>query len=715
MKLPFELRFQDKNAVPVVMSSEATECGLACMVMVAAYHGHKVDLNGLRQLHPVSLSGSSLRNLMKLADMLGFSSRPLRADIDSLKSLKLPTIVHWNFDHFVVLTKVARNKITVHDPAKGKLDYSYADFSKHFTGVVLELTPAANFQTVDARSPVRLSGLWTKISGLGQSIAVVLALTVSLQIAAFSLPFQLQLVVDEAIGNGDQNFLVVIALAFGALTLLNAFIQAMRDWTLQLLGNQLIFQLVGNLVRHLLRLPADFFEKRHIGDILSRITSIKIVQDTLTQGMLAALIDGATATIAGLILFVYSPVLASIVLASVLLVLIVTAISYPLIYAKTQEQIVSSAVEQSHLIETIRSATTIKLMGREVERESAWRNLFGRTYNAAVSVGRLEINFTFIRNAILGVQTILVLYLGARGTISGNGFSIGMLVSFLAFRQMFSDRANSLLTSCLEFKMLSLHLDRLSDITVQKKEFDSGNPASLDPAGAIQCENIGFRYSPGDPWIFQNLSLSVSPGEFVAITGPSGGGKSTLVKLLLGLQSPVEGSISVDEQPVTPEIWRAWREHVGVVSQDDRLLSGSLADNISFFDPDLKMEAIQDAARAAQIHAEIERMPMGYRTLVGDMGSRLSGGQKQRVLLARALYRKPKVLVLDEGTANLDVETEEVIARLLSDMPITRLVVAHRPALIHRADKVYILDEGKLSLHGDGRKRGQLRKLDMVD
>jgi ATP-binding cassette subfamily B protein RaxB len=627
----------------------------------------------------------------------------------------LPAIVHWNFDHFVVVTKVSVKKITVHDPAKGKVDYSYREFSNHFTGVVLEMTPAANFEEVDARSPVRLSSLWTKLTGLGQSVAIVLALTLCLQIVAFSLPFQLQLVVDEAIGNSDRNFLLVIALAFGCLTLLNALIQAMRDWTLQLLGNQLVFQLVGNLVRHLLRLPADFFEKRHIGDILSRITSIKIVQDTLTQGMLAALIDGAMAVIAGIILFVYSPVLASIVLASVLMVLIVTAISYPLIYAKTQEQIVSSAVEQSHLIETIRSATTIKLMGREVERESAWRNLFGRTYNAAVSVGRLEINFTFLRNAILGIQTILVLYLGARGTISGDGFSIGMLVSFLAFRQMFSDRASSLLTSCLEFKMLGLHLGRLSDITVQKREFDSGNPAKVNPEGAIQFENVGFRYSPGDPWIFQGLSINVRPGEFIAITGPSGGGKSTLVKLLLGLQTPTEGSIRIDGQSATAEIWRAWREHVGVVSQDDRLLSGTLADNISFFDPDLKMDAIIAAAQAAQIHAEIEHMPMAYRTLVGDMGSRLSGGQKQRVLLARALYRNPKVLVLDEGTANLDVETEEVIARLLSEMPITRVIVAHRPALIDRAEEVYLLDDGKLALTNESRKSPRVQMVGVSD
>jgi ATP-binding cassette subfamily B protein RaxB len=349
-------------------------------------------------------------------------------------------------------------------------------------------------------------------------------------------------------------------------------------------------------------------------------------------------------------------------------------------------------------METVRASTTIKLMGREVERESAWRNLYAEVTNAGISVAKYQISLTFVQGAITGLQTVVVTYLAARMILGAEGFSTGMLFSFLSFRQTFTDRAIGLINQAVQFRLLRLHLDRLADIVTAQPECQSQIAPAVQVEGALSVKDVSFRYGASDRTVLDNINLEIASGEFVAFTGPSGGGKTTLMKLLLGLNAPTEGAIEIDGMRATPERWRAWRAHVGVVAQDDRLLSGTIADNIAFFDPDLDMGRVREAATAARVHDDIMRMPMQYLSLVGDMGSTLSGGQRQRVLLARALYRQPKVLILDEGTANLDEATEEAIADLVAELPITRIVVAHRPALIRRASCVFHVEGGKATV-----------------
>ena len=693
---PSELNFARLRRLPVIQASEGAECGLACLAMIARYHGHSVDLNGLRQLFPVSMAGATLNALMGMGRALHFGGRAVRAELDELAHLKTPAVLHWDLNHFVVLKQVKGRRVVIHDPARGERTYDLDEVSRHFTGVALELTPLGDFTEVRAEWPLRLTDLWSRMVGFWPALFQILGLSFALQIAVFALPFQMQLVVDEAILRGDAPLLTVLALGFGSVVVVQAAVEGLRNWALQVFGQLLGFQIVGNVVAHLLRLPSDFFEKRHVGDILSRVGSATAIQDTLTRGVIAALIDGVMALATCAILFAYSTTLALIVITTVGLNMVVATVMFPMMRARTEEQLIERAREQSHIMETVRAASVIKIMGRESERENAWRNLYANVINAAMSVGKFTISLSASQTVVTGLQTVLVIYFGARTIMAGDGLSVGMLIAFLSFRQTFSDRALSLINQAIQFRFLGLHLDRLADIATATADTVETLPF-LKVEGGMTLKEVSFAYGGFDRTVLSGINLDIAPGEFVGITGESGGGKTTLMKLMLGLQDPTAGVIELDGQRVTPKLWRAWRQNVGVVSQDDRLLSGSIADNIAFFDPGLDMAKVEKAAVAARIHDEIAAMPMQYLSLVGDMGSSLSGGQKQRVLLARALYRNPAVLFLDEGTANLDVETEELIAELIAALPITRIVVAHRPALLRRADRVLTVSQSRLS------------------
>lgn len=679
-----------------ILQSEAAECGLASLAMVASAHGLEVSLPELRQRFPLSLKGAKLNQLIHIAQALGFKTRALRLDMDDLDKLALPCVLHWDLNHFVVLQKVSGRKAVILDPAIGKRVLPLAEVSEHFTGVALELAPGEAFAPRKALPSISVRQLTGRVTGLWRALAQILLLSIALQVFVVLSPFFMQWVVDQVLVSADRDLLTVLGLGFGLALLLQIGIGLLRGWSVVYLSSRLGLQWMGNVFAHALRLPLSFFEKRHLGDITSRMGSVREIQRTLTTSFVEALIDGLMAVVTLALMLFYSWKLSLITLLAVALYLGIRLLAYRPLRDGTEQQLVAAAKQQTHLLESLRGMQSVKVAGAEGLRRSRYDNLMVDTVNHEIRLARMGLGFNSASQLVFGIERIAVIWIGALLAMQ-NVFSVGMLIAYLAYKDQFAQRMSGLIDKAMEFRMLRLHGERLADIVLTEPE-DHTVQAELPPPGdmKIEVEGLGFRYADGEPWVLKDLSFTIEPGESVAIVGASGGGKTTLVKLLLGLLRPQEGSIRIGGQDIHKIGAQNVRQYMGAVMQDDQLFAGSIADNISFFDAHVEQSRVEQAAHMAAIHDEIMAMPMGYHSLIGDMGSSLSGGQKQRVILARALYRQPKLLFLDEATSHLDIHNEQWVNAAVKQLDITRVIVAHRPETIASADRVLVMHCGRI-------------------
>jgi ATP-binding cassette subfamily B protein RaxB len=694
------LDFGFRRKVKTIYQSEIGECGLASLAMIANYHGLETDLRSLRSQFRAGLTGMNLHHIVDLSRQLGFSSRAMQVPIESLSDIKLPCILHWDMSHFVILSEIKTGirgtKYVIHDPAIGKQLLGFDELSRHFTGICLELTVTSKFNKTSNTTKLKVKQLYEGLAGFKYRLAEVLGLSFILQLLVLATPLYIQTVIDDVLVTYDENLLFILLLGFSFILVLTGFSEYLRNWLVLKLSTAVNFQLGINTLHHMLKLPTRYFEERKIGDIISRFGSLAKVRERITSGLIEAIIDGVMAVMILVLMFIYSVELTALVLFFVSLYLVVRISMYPNFKQASEDAILASSTEQTNFIENVRAIKTIKVCGKEAQRESAWQNLYIGVLNSEIKVGRLKISFENFRKLIFGFEKIFVIYIAALFVMDGK-MSVGMVLAFIFYKEQLVEKGANLVEQYILFKILRLHLDRISDIVLEKPEaIENTNLLSPDVViGGIRLENINFSYLK-EKRSLSDINLNIAAGNTIAIVGPSGCGKTTLVKVLLGLIKPDSGRIFVDSTDVTSMGLRACSDSVSAVMQSDTLFSGSISDNISFFDPYPDSEKINESTKLASIDSDIENMVMGYNTIIGDMGTTLSGGQVQRILLARAFYRNPKILVLDEATSHLDMLNEKAIVEGLDASNITKIVIAHRKETIESADVIVKMKDGRV-------------------
>ena len=690
-----------RRRLPALLQTEAAECGLACLAMIASYHGHSVDVATLRRRFTISAKGTTLSSIIDFASRLELSARPIRLEIEDLGRLRLPCILHWNFTHFVVLARVDRKRITIHDPAAGARSMAIEAADGAFTGVALELWPTPHFELSEQRPAVRLRDLLGRVDGARSAFSQVLCLGAVLEGFVIASPLFLQWVVDHALVTGSRDLLDLLALGFGAFVLCEQSITALRTWVIMHFETTLNVQWHANVFAHLLELPLPFFEKRHLGDIVSRFRSIDAIQRTITTSFIEAAVDGCMTLLISVLMYSYSPRLTWICVATTALYALGRWLVYAPLRAASEEQIAHTARQESHFLESVRGLRAIKLFRRQGERRSAWLALLVEQVNSGLRAQKLQIALRLTNGLLFGIENIVVIFLGAHAVLDAQ-LSAGMLVAYVSYKRQFSSRLSALIDKAFELKLLRLHAERLADIVLTDPEVRRGVAGRLLSSeggrldSTVELRDVCFRYAEHEPFVLDGVNLSVCAGESVAVVGPSGCGKSTLIHVMLGVLAPASGDVWIGGlrlEAIDPD---ALRRTVASVTQSDTLFAGSIADNISFFDAQGDQAWIEECARIAAIHAEIVALPMGYNTFVGHSGSMLSAGQQQRILLARALFARPSILVLDEATSHLDVKREIIVSSAIRALNITRVIVAHRPQTTATADRIVTLDNGRI-------------------
>ena len=686
----------NRREPPVILQSEDAECGLAALAMCAAAFGYETDLLALRRRHEISMKGTTLARLLEIAADMRMHGRAVRLEVDELDRLKTPCILHWELSHFVVLVRVDQRGIWVNDPALGRRHYSFAEVNKNFSGVALELTPQSDFVKKTEKTPIDLRAFITGQRGLVSAFAQVLLLSLVLETFSVLNPLISQWLIDDVLVTHDANLLFVLVAAIALLTITNTATTLLRGWILLAASVSWNVQSSANVFLHLIRLPVSFFEKRHMGDISSRFRAVDEIQNTISTNFIESLLDGLMAVVALIMMFIYSAMLGWLVVLAALLYGAVRFVMFGRYRAATEERIVRSAARDSYFYETMRGIPAIKFFSQLSWRVTGWMNRQTEVAAATVATKKLDLAYQGANGLINALERSVILLLMAQ-MIMERQYTIGMMVAFLAFKEQFLGRVVALVDRLARFRLLRLQGERLADIVLTEPEpyGEAADRMRLDANGeiVIEVKNVSFRYAPGEEPVLNNVSLTLSTRDSVAIVGPSGCGKSTLLKLMTGILQPEEGEILVNGMPLTRLGMETYRTVIGTMMQEDYLFSGSIFDNISMFDAQADVQRVIEAARSAVIHEDIAVMPMGYQSLIGGIGSSLSGGQKQRILLARALYKQPRFLFLDEYTSMLDYETEMKVQHSLASLPIGRLVITHRRRNLLPQDKVFVVWE----------------------
>ena len=684
------------SGLPDIRQATASECGLACVVMVANYLGVGADLVELRKTNQVSMNGSTLKGIAEICNRLRLSSRAVRCRVDELSQLRTPCLLHWSLNHFVVLKRVSRKHLILHDPARGVVKERYAQAAEGFTGVALEISAGPDFRKTKPPPRLRLSTLVPVDATLLRSLSVGLLLALICELLFLASPFYLQLVIDEVLGKSDVMLLDTVAIGFGLLLLFQVFAGTLRQLTFQYLSQVSVFDIPARILERLLSQPLTYFRDRDLGDVQHRVNALRQVQSFIVQSAPALLLD---LLFVGLIICLMIAYDLRLTVLSVVVALAWfgwRAILYPINHRLATAIAHAESSISTHFLETLRSVQTIKMYRGEAARLSEWRNRFADGINRKIQAGNIGILDSAMRQLLLQGLRILCIYLLARKALAGQ-MSVGMVSAFVAYLGMFITRAVGIVDRVTEYRLLDVPIGRIADIVfAETQSVDEDVGEATTTSNQVELRNVAFGYSRSEPRILNDCSCAIEENSLTAIAGCSGAGKSTLLRLIAGVETVSDGEILIGGRAIGSWRQQHLRTRVASVFQGDCLLKGSVAENIALFDEDRDLLAVQHAARLACIDRDIEALPMGYESRIADLGSSFSKGQVQRVLLARALYRKPKLLLLDEATSGLDTELEKGVIRSIAALEATRIVITHSDRMLTAADEVLWLHNGVL-------------------
>ena len=684
--------------VPVMLQMSSTECGAACLAMILSYYGRKTRISECRNHFGIGRDGISIRSIVKVAREYGLQVRAYSVELTRFHELTLPAIAYWNFNHFVVIESWSTTHATIIDPAFGRRTVSRDEFGKSFTGVIITFVPQARatFSETKRISNVAFLRQTLKIPGLLRLLGQVVVASLLLQALGLTLPLFTEVLVDHVIPQQGSSAMIILGLGVIVIALTQLVCGCLRSLALQYLQAHVDTRITQNFLHHLLHLSFSFFLQRTSGDLLMRLESSAMIREILTNQTLSILLDGSLVLVYLLILLLQAPIFGALVCFIALLQLLLLLFTTRPIRDATQRHLITQSHSQSFAVQILKGISTIKAVGVEEDVFHHWANLFMQEQRTSLRRGNWIAVVTVFLSSLRTLAALALLWLGA-WLVLNHSMSIGTMLAYNALAMAFLVPLASLISTGQQLQFVGAHLERIRDIIEAVPEQPQKSKKEIvSLSGQIDLKEVSFRYDSSSPLVLKNISLSIKPGQKVALIGRSGSGKSTLAFLLLGMYPVSEGLLLYDGHSLSELDYQTVRHQCGVVLQEPFLYSGTIFENISLCDPDLTLEEAAQAARLAHIHDDIMQMPMHYQTMLSESGGGLSGGQRQRIALARALARKTSILLLDEATSHLDTTTEALVEQNLSQLACTRIVIAHRLTTVFNADVIVMLEQGKI-------------------
>jgi ATP-binding cassette subfamily B protein RaxB len=688
-----------RRRIKPVLQNEANECGLACLTMIANFHKHDISLSYLRSLFPLSQRGMTLAEIVELAGQLDLDAQGLGISaISELANLRCPALLHWNGNHFVVLESVKNGKFTVQDPAFGTRIYSAIDMEIYFSGIALEFEPRVQFAAIRQAKKSTFWQVFRACRGIEHTIGTVAVLSFAASLFALATPVFLQVALDTVIPQFDLDLLTIVAIGMALFSAFEASARWLRDWVTLRAATLFEIYFTRNVVGHALRLPVTYFELRHPGDFITRLSSIDQIKTFIINGFVTSVADGAMSVLLIVMMFYYSTTMAAVSLGTLIVALVLRLSTYPKIEQQTLATLEARSEEQTRLIDGLKSVAALKVHNTSEFFGMKWFDSFSRFANRGFVAKKLAIDTDFLLHILFMLGTVATLYIGVTDVMKSVA-SVGTLYAFFALRSSFFNNMNALILNLLQLSIMRVHFERLDDVLDAEPE-PAGNRVAIDREirREVALKDIRVQFDAGSRPILDhvNIAVDIANAESIAIVGASGSGKSSLLKVLASLHQPASGRLTIDGQSIEAFGLQEYRARIGAVFAEDTLFQGTVYDNITMFSPDVTRQNVEEALRTVDLLDEIYQLPQSLATQVSAESPILSTGQKRRLLLARALSRRPQLLLLDEITANLDPVTEDRIIGALLSVPAAKVFVTHSERLLTRVDRAWRVIDGRL-------------------